>query len=358
MRIFIALLVLLHATIHLIGLVKALNPEAIPQLTRNISKTEGYFWLLTSLLLLLAFFLMAFKKDWWPAIAITGVVLSQFLISLNWEDARFGTLANLLILAVALSSLGNSRFEAMVQQETSLIFTENKEDRPLQEISSLPPIVQKWLKNTGATDQKIIKNVQLEQKGKMRTKPNGKWMSFSAVQVFNVREPAFVWKTRVAAFPGVYLTGRDKLQNAEGAMLIKLFSLFKVVNEKGNIPVNTGSLLRFLGELCWFPSAALRPYLKWENLSSTSAKAFLKHEGLEVEGVFKFSLQGELLSFEAERFHGAGEKAQKEKWLIQIEEHQNYDGIKVPSKCKVTWKLPQGDFHWMTLKVTTLRYNI
>ncbi len=358
MRIFIAILLLIHAAIHLIGLVKSINPEAIPQLTRNISKTEGYFWLLTSLLLLLAFFLLVLKKDFWPVLAITGIIFSQFLISLNWDDARFGTLANLLILAVALSSLGNYRFQRMIQQETFLILSDNKENRPLQKISSLPPIVQKWLHTTGATEQKVIYNVRLEQKGKMRTSPKGKWMPFSAVQVFNVREPAFVWNTKVAAFPGVYLTGRDKLQDAEGAMLIHLFSFFNVVNEKANSQVNTGSLLRYLGEICWFPSAALRPYLQWEALSSTSAKAILQHEGLEVEGIFTFSPRGELLSFEAMRFYGADEKARKEKWLIEIEDHQNYDGITVPSKCKVTWKLPRDDFHWLTLEVTGLHYNI
>lgn len=358
MRFFVAILLLIHAALHLIGLVKSFHSEAVPQLTRNISKTEGFFWLLASLLLLLSFFMMVFKKEGWPTVAITGVILSQFLISLNWDAAKFGTLANLFILAIALSALGNYRFERLVQQETSLILADNKKNQPLHEFVALPLIVQKWLSVSGATDHPVIRNVRLEQKGKMRTNPKGKWMSFSAVQVSNVLEPAFVWKTTVTAFPVVYLTGRDKLQKAEGAMLISLFSLFPLVNEKGNTQVNTGSLLRYLGEICWFPSAALRPYLHWENLSSTSAKAILQHEGLEVEGVFTFSSQGELLSFEATRFNGAGKKASKQKWLIEIEEDQNFDGITVPSKCNVTWKFPEGDFHWLTLSVTSLRYNV
>lgn len=357
MRFFFALLLLIHGLIHLIGLIKSINPEAIPQLNRNISKTEGIIWLLTSLLLLLSFFLMILRKELWPAVAITGVIISQFLISLNWEDAKFGTLANLLIMAVALTSLGNHRFERMVQKETASVLAEKKEGNRLYELTSLPPIVQKWLDTTGATDRGGIYNVQLEQTGNMRTNPKGKWMPFSAVQVFNVREPAFVWKTKVAAFPGVYLAGRDKLLHARGEMLIKLFSLYPIVNEKGNSKINTGSLLRYLGEICWFPTAALRPYLQWETISPTSAKAILTQQGFEVEGIFSFSPQGELLSFEAARFYGAGEKAQKQKWLIEIEDHQNFDGITVPSKCKVTWKLPQGDFHWLSLEITSLRYN-
>ncbi len=358
MKIAFSILILLHGFIHLIGVVKAVNPGAIPQLNRNISKTEGVIWLLTTLLLLLAFLLLILKKDWWPTIAVTGVILSQFLISLNWEDARWGTIPNLLILAVAMSALGSSRFEKRVIKETSSILETHQPQSGITEINSLPPIIQKWLKKSGAIDHEVIYNVRLEQEGKMRTTPKGKWMSFSAVQFFNVQEPGFVWKTRVAAYPGVFLYGRDKLQHAKGEMLIKLLALINVVNEKDNIQVDTGSLLRFLGEICWFPSAALQPYIQWENISSTSAKAFLKQKETTVEGVFHFSPQGKLLSFEAIRYYGAGKKSQKEKWLIEIEDHKDFNGILVPSKCKVTWKLKEDDFHWLSLEVTSLKYNV
>lgn len=45
------------------------------------------------------------------------------------------------------------------------------------------------------------------------------------------------------------------LQDGQGEMLIKLLSLVNVVNEKHNDQINTGTLIRFLGEICWFPSS-------------------------------------------------------------------------------------------------------
>jgi hypothetical protein len=45
------------------------------------------------------------------------------------------------------------------------------------------------------------------------------------------------------------------LRDGQGEMLIKLLSLVNVVNEKHNDQINTGTLIRFLGEICWFPAS-------------------------------------------------------------------------------------------------------
>lgn len=357
MKVFFGIILLFHSLIHLMGAAKAFWPGSIPQLSRNITRTEGIFWLFSFALLLAAFLFYLFRKDWWPAAAIFGVLLSQFLVSLNWEDAKFGTFINLLILAVALTATGQNRFEHMVWKETSSILSTPASTIQLQKLDSLPHIVQKWLKFSGALDLPVAKTVRLEQRGEMKTSKKGKWMPFTAVQYFNAEAPAFVWKTEVNPFPSLFLSGRDKLKDGKGEMLIKLFSLITVVRSKGDEKVNSGTLQRFLGEICWFPSAALRTYLTWEQLGDTSAKAILKQENLQVEGIFNFSTEGKLLSFEALRYFGTDRKSKKEMWVIEILDHRNFNGITLPSRCKVTWQLPEGDFHWLSLTITSLEFD-
>ena len=106
MKFLFAFLLLSHSLIHLIGVLKAFKPEKFPQLSRSISKPEGGVWALAFFLLMASFILFFQKDDMWPATAIGGVILSQVLISLNWQDARYGTFANLIILGVALSAQG------------------------------------------------------------------------------------------------------------------------------------------------------------------------------------------------------------------------------------------------------------
>jgi hypothetical protein len=37
--------------------------------------------------------------------------------------------------------------------------------------------------------------------------------------------------------------------------------------------------------------------------------------------------------------------------------NRDREGITVPNKWKVTWKLPAGDFNWMYLEINELEYN-
>lgn len=357
MKFLFALLLLVHSLIHVLGFLKAFKPQFISQLSRNISKPEGGLWALACILLFTGFVLYLQKNELWSAIVIGGVILSQVLITLNWDDARFGTFANLIILGVALSAQGSFGFRQQTVREISSVIYQQERAGKIKEPASLPPLVQKWLTVSGAINRTNIPVVHLTQKGEMRIKPEGKWMPFEAEQYFNTVNPAFLWSSRVTAFPIIYLDGRDKLLDGKGEMKIKLESLLNIVNEKGNHKIDSGSKIRFLGELCWFPFAAREPYIEWITLNNSSVKAVFHHAALPVEGLFEFSPDGSLRSFEAQRYYGGEKESQKHTWRIDVLESATFDGMTVPSKCKVTWKLPEGDFHWLTLEVTGIDYD-
>jgi hypothetical protein len=42
------------------------------------------------------------KKEWWWIIAVPAMVLSQILIILYRKDAKFGTIANVIMLAAMI----------------------------------------------------------------------------------------------------------------------------------------------------------------------------------------------------------------------------------------------------------------
>lgn len=105
MRILISLLFLLHAILHLMGLVKSFYDDFLPALSRKISRSEGILWLVCAVLLFIADLYFLMDYDYWPVLSILGALLSQFLITLNWEDAKYGTVLNILILAVSFPAL-------------------------------------------------------------------------------------------------------------------------------------------------------------------------------------------------------------------------------------------------------------
>ena len=67
------------------------------------------------------------------------------------------------------------------------------------------------------------------------------------------------------------VAGRDKFENGNGEMTIKLFSKIPVADAKNHEKVNQATLQRYLAEIVWFPSASLSQYIKWDSLGEYSA---------------------------------------------------------------------------------------
>jgi hypothetical protein len=235
---------------------------------------------------------------------------------------------------------------------------DKKEILTEEKIINLPPIVQKWLRNSGAVGKEIIHTVRLKQKGQMKMKPEQeKWYEANAVQYFTVDNPAFIWKVKVDMMPLVFFTGRDKFSDGKGNMLIKVLSLFNVVNASDNEKINQGTLQRYLGETIWFPTAVVSPYIKWEEIDSLSAKATMTYKGTSGSAVFTFNENGDFVKFSAMRYKDSDEKAQLKEWIITLSDYKVYDGIKIPVKGEATWKLDNGDFTWYKLKIYDVEYN-
>lgn len=362
MKVVVIFIVLFHAGIHIIGFAKAFQLAEIHQLTQSISKPIGIIWLFTAIMLLFSVVLLLLKKDWWFIVALIAAIISQLLIIMYWRDAKIGTIANIIVLMICLYSYSNFKFKNMVQKESEQLLQniqlENLPRISKNDIAQLPEIIQKWIQRSGVLGKEKVVTVCIKQIGKMRTKPGSKWMDFRAIQHFNLQNPAFIWTTKVDAMPFIKLVGRDKLYNGKGEMLIKVASLIPVVNQGKNNKINQGAMIRFLAETCWFPSAALNNYINWETLNKTSAKATLTIAGKSVSGVFLFSNEGDLISFEANRYYGGENNATLEKWFVKINSYKTFNGIKIPNKSSVIWKLNDGDFKWLDLEIIDLQNNI
>ncbi|MCR9182662.1 MAG: hypothetical protein NXH73_07020 [Flavobacteriaceae bacterium] len=361
MKVILVLLLFFHGAIHILGFLKGFQLAKISALSETISKPMGVLWGITTSLFLLTLIGLLLKKEFWPILAFLALLLSQTLLIIHWQDAKFGSIANLLILLFTLPYFGKQLFDKQILAEKNPLVNSlqqtNQDTLSAEEIIHLPPAVQNWLFQSGAVNSPKAIGVRLSQSGSLKTKPDSKWLYFQANQYFNVRVPAFLWVTEVELFPGVILSGRDRLEEGTGEMLIKLASLIPVVNEKDNSPINTGAMIRFLGEICWFPSAAVNEYIKWEEIDSLSAKATFTGKSQSVSGIFHFTEAGEISSFEALRYFGGGKDAQRHLWKIEVLGYKTFEGIKVPALCRVIWKLPEGDFEWLQLEITHLKYQ-
>lgn len=360
-RLILFFFILIHGLIHLLGFVKAYHLAAVEQLTQGISKTAGLCWLFATMLFVLTAAALAGKKDWWWIIAAIALVLSQLLIFISWTDAKFGTIANVTILAAAILAYGAWNFDLQGKKELKSFLppaTSEKKEIKKETITGLPPIIQNWLIRSKAIDRESVRTVHLRQKGEMRTSREGKWMGFEARQWIRTENPGFLWLAKVAAAPGITMAGRDKYENGKGHMLIKLLSLYPLVNASGK-ELDQGAMVRYLAEVVWCPSAALNEYIHWEQMDSTTAKATMNYAGIKAEGLFKFDVNGDVAGFEARRYYDREGQATLENWSIQIPPngYKEFEGVRIAASATVTWKLKEGDFTWLKLEITELSYN-
>lgn len=234
---------------------------------------------------------------------------------------------------------------------------ENKPDIVQEEhILGLPAPVQKHLRYAGIVGKGMVSTVRLRQRGHIRLKREQRWMPFTAEQHYTTDPPAFIWIGRLKLGPLTIATARDKYNQGKGNMLVKLFSLFKVVDASGP-EMNQGTLLRYLNEAMWFPSAYLEDYIQWEALSNSSAKATMRHRGVTASAILFFGKQGEITNFVADRYMTSDDEYRLETWSTPISEYGEIRGVRIPIKGSGVWSLSDGDFEYIRVEITDIEYN-
>ncbi|WP_068783453.1 DUF6544 family protein [Paenibacillus phocaensis] len=279
--------------------------------------------------------------DWLQILVITVVVIGS----------------GLLIAAL----VQNFTFRRNVKKETALLLQACAHEPVIQlneeRLQQLPPPVLRWLRLTRSLDAgKPIQSVRIRQEGMLRTKPEGGWMPFRAKQYSLLDQPSFIWKARIRAAPGVAIYGRDLYLNGQADMLIKLMGVFKVGHARGR-EIDQGSLVRYLAEMVWYPTAALSPYITWEAVADDVARANISYGGINASGTFYFQKTGEPVRFMAQRFKEDRETCTMEEWEVRMGTYKPFQGIFIPSQGEICWNLQAGPFHWFRFEVKEAEFN-
>lgn len=362
MRIALIILIALHGIIHLFGFAKSFGISEFNAISQPISKAYGILWLFTFLLFALTIILNFISPNYWWLIGFLAVILSQVLIINYWSDAKFGTIANVIIVLASIIGYSSFNFKEKVKEERIELFEnsqlENNEVLSSKSLDGLPTIVQKWLTNNGAVGAQTVSNVYLTQELQLKLKPNQEnWNEGKAEQYFTIQPPAFSWNINTEINSFLSVVGRDKFTEGKGDMTIKLLALVPVANAKNETKIDQATLQRYLAEIVWFPSASLSQYIKWEAIDEHSARATMEYKGTKGSGEFHFDNNGNFKKFVAMRYQN--QNAEKPiKWTVIATKIEERNGIKIPVECQASWELESGNWTWLKLKITDIKYNV
>lgn len=361
LRFLFAFILGIHGFFHIMGFAKAANPSALQHLTHPVSKSYGSLWMVCAFMFVASAGTYVSRKDWWWMVGLAATVLSQLLIVRFWADAKFGTAVNALVLLAVVAGYGQWQFRQAARREVASLYEGIGSASVVVDgnmLKPLPPPVARWLERAGVVGQPLTRGARVRQYGEMRTAIDGNWMPVSAEQWFNAERPGFVWLAEVSAAPGFHIAGRDTFVNGKGRMLIKGMSVYPMADSTGP-EIDQGAMVRFLAEILWMPSAALRDYIQWSATDAAGATATMTDGETAVSAVFVFDTNGDPANVTAQRYFAREGGATLETWHITIdpESYRSIQGIRVPCNATVSWKLPLGDFEWYRVTVDHVAFN-
>jgi hypothetical protein len=216
-------------------------------------------------------------------------------------------------------------------------------------LSELPEPVQRYFKYVLKDGQPFISYARLTHDGRFKTGQDKEWVNIKGEQYFTTSKPGFIWKGATTMF-----TARDMFIADKGRLVVSLFSLYNIVDGKGE-KFNQGELLRWLGESVWFPTNLLpSEKLHWTPIDLHTAKITFTYNGLSVFYIVSFNEIDEIIQLETKRFMGEGNL---ETWIGKVSNYKELNGVRVPINIEGIWRLQKGDYSYAKFTVTELEYN-
>ena len=264
----------------------------------------------------------------------------------------------IITASIIASYIGKMNFQNQIRENKEKVLSSNNVIDNTIKKEELPDSVANWLTNIGVFKSKRIKSISFNQEGLMKLSPDQKdYYKPEATQVVNVVEPGFLWTVDISMMPLINTKGMDFMYDGEGSMKIKVGYIVPVVNEKPNEKLNESTLSRYLLELPWYPTAALEPYISWEEISDYIAEATINYKGIETSAKFFFDEDFQLTKIEALRYKEVSEDAERKKCIGEIKNYTEVDDLLIPDEIDVSWIENDEKFTWYKVQLKNININ-
>lgn len=365
MKVALVVVVVVHGLIHFLGPAKAFGLAALPELARPIARPLAIGWLFAGFgMLVTAAQLVWVPRLWWVT-GLVASVLSQALIFSAWPAARFGTLANLAILAAAMYGLASegpwsfraayrsSVAERLAPPSAMELLTEN-------DLVRLPDPVARYVRTSGAVGRPRPWRIHACWKGRIRGGPDEVWMPCTAQQDNFLLEPSrfFLMKARRAALPVEVF---HSFHHGRAAMRVRLLSLAPLVDARGPEMDRAETVTLFNDVALLAPGALVDSRIEWETVDDRSVRGTYTVRSNSVSATLHFAENGDLIDFVSDDRLAAspdGQCFEPRRWSTPITGHQLLGGLRVLRRGEGRWH-PEGgeEYAYVELELEALELN-
>lgn len=362
-KLALAALLLVHGLIHALGFVKAYALAEVAALHQPIGRALGLVWLGAGLSFVASAALLFVAPRAWAPVTAIAVLVSQAVVCTAWSDAKFGTLANaivLLPLVVAFATLRPSSLHSTYAREIAEPPADIETAGPITEadLADLPSLLQVHLRRVGVVGTPRPRGMHVQFRGEIRSSPDSGWMPFTADQHTRFDPPSRRFLMDASKL-GVPFTALHRYVGDAATMQVRVAELFEVVDARGP-QMNQSETVTMLNDLCLLaPAALLDADIRWRELDEGRLEATFTHAGNTVRAVLEFDAAGDLVGFVSDdRFLSAdGQRFESLPWSTPILEHRELAGVRVAARAKAEWLRPEGPLEYGRFELTSLTYD-
>ena len=360
-----AVVLILHGLIHLMGFAKAFGFAELPQLTQPISRSFGVLWLIAGLLFLAATASLFLWPRWWWVLGACGLVVSMLVIVPFWTDARFGALANLLVLVAVIFGFlaqGPTSLRAAYDRDVDRALARVVEAKPItdEDVLHLPDPVQRYLHATGVIRHPRVYNFRARMHGRIRNSRDAPWIPLAAEQYNFIDHPARLFYLTGSMFL-IPVQGYHRYVGPAATMRIKAAALVPVVDVSG-AEMNQGETVTMFNDICVMaPAALIDPAIVWEPVDAFTARARFTNAGHTIVAELSFNEAGELTNFRSDdRYQTSpdGKSVKRVRWSTPLGHYRSFGDVRLTSGGEARWHEPEGEYAYIELTIDSVKYNV
>lgn len=358
LRYILMFIMMIHGLIHFLGFAKAMDLAPIQQLTQPVPRMLGWIWLAAGVLLIISSFLYLWHLKLWIWTAISGVIISQWLIFSFWHDAKWGTLANVIILIIALASYSLHRFEKQYLSNVSKARSEIDDISPRiiedADILHLPIPVQTYLKYVGVINRPEVLSYKVNFHGNMGDKdqPSFDFTSEQYNFIENMERHFFM----KAIFKGLPTYGYHNFSNGKASMDIRVLGCLPVVHLQSE-ELKRAETVTIFNDMCLLaPATLIDKHIVWENLDAQSCKAYFTHDDVTITATLHFNEAGQLINFVSDDRYNVSAK-QFMRFSTPVSAYKNFNGYHLMSIGEARWHYQEGPFTYGKFFLDSVHFN-
>ena len=227
------------------------------------------------------------------------------------------------------------------------------------DIQHLPEPVQNYLRYTGAIGKPKIYNFRVVFSGGMKRKMRGKWMDITSEQYNFYSDYARLFYVKSSLY-GIPFDGLHKYVGNNATMQVKVASIFRVVDAKGE-KMDQSDTVTFFNDMCLFaPATLIDDHIQWEQVDPLIVKAKFVNKGIAITATLYFNEMGELINFTSDDRYSTedGKEYINYKWSTPINRYKDFNGRIISTYGEAIWHTPEGEFSYARFDLKEIEYNV